>query len=228
MKSYLSEFIGTFGFVLTGWGAVVFARPFIGYPGVAIAFGLAYAAFCFAFPKGHFNPAATVAAALSGHFHTKSKLLTALNVLGYTIVQTAGACASVALVQYVYSGKTGYVPQETMNIYLIDRYTLPAAFCLESVLSFLFLTVFVRTYHNKALACGAFITVAYLLSFPVTKGGINPARSTATALFGGEEALAQLPLFWGSAMIAAVIVGLACNPLIERLFRKKKEEEENP
>ena len=225
MKSYFSELVGTFGFVLIGWGSVIFARPFIGYLGVSMAFGLAYTAFCFAFPKGHFNPAATVAAALSGHFHAKSKLLTFLTVSGYAAVQTAGACAAVALVQYVYAGKTGYVPQETMNIYLIDRYTLSAAFCLEAVLNILFLTVFVKTYHNKAIACGAMITVAYLLSFPVTKGGINPARSTATALFGGEEALAQLVWFWGTALIAAVIVGIACNPSIERLIRKKKDEE---
>ena len=30
----------------------------------------------------------------------------------------------------------------------------------------------------------------------------------------------------GSALTAALIVGIACNPLIERLFKRKKDEEE--
>ena len=228
MKAYLSEFIGTFGFVLIGWCSVVLARPFIGYLGVSMAFGMAYAAFCHAFPEGHFNPAATVAAALSGGFRSRNKLLTALNAAGYIVVQTAGACAAIALVQFVYAGKTGYVPQESVNIYLIDRYTLSAAFWLETTLNLLFLTVFLnasRAPAQKAAACGALITAAYLLSFPVTKGAMNPAFSTAKALFGDEEALSQLSLFWKASLTAAVITGAACNPAIGKLFGEKDEKD---
>ena len=224
VKTYLSEFIGTFGFVLIGWGAVIFARPFIGYLGVSMAFGMAYAAFCFMFPEGHFNPAATVAAALSGHFRCSGKLRTILNTLGVILTQVAGACAAVALVQFVLSGKTGYVSAETVNIYIIDRYTLPAAFCLEGVLNILFLCVFLATGNDKIskpVACGSFLTAAYLLSYPVTKGALNPARTTATALFGGEEALAQLPLFWGVSLAAAVLAGCAYNPKIKKTFKKE-------
>ena len=224
VKNYFSEFIGTLGFVLIGWGAVVFARPFIGYLGVSMAFGMAYAAFCFAFPEGHFNPAATVAAVLSGHFRSGGKIKTFLSALGYILFQTAGACSAVALICFIQSGKIGYVHQEMVNIYLIDRYTLSSAFCLEAVLSFLFLSVFLNTYKNngyKASSCGFLLTALYLLSYPVTKGGLNPARSTATALFAGEEALAQLPVFWGSALIAALIAGIIYNPQIGKLFRKK-------
>ena len=229
MKAYLSEFIGTFGFVLIGWSAVILARPFIGYLGVSMAFGMAYAAFCHAFPEGHFNPAATVAATLSGRFCARNKLLTVLNALGYIAVQTAAAFAAIALVQFVYAGKTGYVPQESINIYVIDRYTLSAAFCLEAVLSFLFSVVFLSTSRapaQKAAACGVLITAACLLSFPVTKGGMNPAFSTAKAFFGGEEAVAQLMLFWKASLTAAVIAGIAYNPVTGKIFRKKENEKD--
>lgn len=224
MKTYLSEFIGTFGFVLIGWGAVIFARPFIGYLGVSMAFGMAYAAFCFMFPEGHFNPAATVAAVFSGHFRHSGKIRTILNALGIILIQVAGACAAVALIQFVLSGKTGYVSPETVNIYIIDRYTLPAAFCLEGVLNILFLCVFLATGNDKVskpVACGFFLTAAYLLSYPVTKGALNPAKTTATALFGGEEALAQLPLFWGVSLIAAIITGIMYNVNFRLSLRKK-------
>lgn len=224
MKHYFSEFIGTFGFVFIGLGSVVFAAPFIGYLGISIAFGLAYAAVCFAFPDGHFNPAATIAAALSGRFCAHSKIGTALKVLGYILTQTAGACAAAAVVYLVYSGKTGYVPQGMAGANIVNRYTLSAAFYLETVLFFLFLCVFLGTYENKShqpIACGFFITAAYLLSYPVTKGALNPARTTAAALFGGEDALAQQPFFWKAALVASLIAGIIYNPQIGKLFKRK-------
>lgn len=226
MKNYLAEFTGTFGFVFIGWGSVLFAKPFIGYLGISMAFGMAYAAMCFAFPNGHFNPAATVASALSGVFHTGGKLRTFFNTLGYILMQTVGAIAADAAVQFIYSGKTGYVHQEAINSYIVDRYTLSAAFYLELILNFLFAAIFLNTYHNKTnkpIACGLFITTAYLFSYPVTKGAVNAARTTATALFGGEEAAAQLPVFWGASIAAAVIAGIVYNSFIGDLFRKKEK-----
>lgn len=224
MKHYFSEFIGTFGFVFIGWGAAVFAAPFIGYLGISIAFGLAYAAMSLAFPAGHFNPAATLAAALAGRFASQSKIKTVLNVLGYVLIQTAGACAAAALINFVYSGRIGYIPQEIAGINIVKRYSLSAAFYLELILNFLFLILFLKTFDDKsgkAFSCGFFITAAYLLSYPVTRGAINPARTTATALFGCEEAINQLPVFWGSALAAALLAGLIYNKRLSKIFTKE-------
>lgn len=224
VKHYLFEFIGTFGFVFIGWGTIVFAAPFVGYLGISMAFGLAYAAMSLAFRDGHFNPAVTVAAALSGQFAAGNKSRTALNVIGFILTQIAGACAAAASVYFIYSGKTGYVYQGAAGLNIIDRYTLSSAFYLETLLCFLFVCLFLETAgesQNRPLACGFFITTAYLLSYPVTKGAFNPARSTATALFGTEDALAQLPLFWGASLTAAVLAGLIYNPAVRRLLRKK-------
>jgi len=219
VKLYLYEFVGTFGFVFLGWGTIVFAAPFVGYLGISAAFGLAYTAMCFAFPDGHFNPAATAAAALSGRFHTKNKIRTFLNTLGFILTQIAGAYAAAVSVYYIYSGKTGYVPQGLAGINIVDRYTLSAAFYLEAILNILFLCVFLSTYGDskkRPLACGLLIAAALLLSYPATKGSLNLARTTATSLLNGEEAMKQLPIFWGAALAAAVITGVLFNPVINR------------
>ncbi|MBO4520240.1 MAG: aquaporin [Alphaproteobacteria bacterium] len=234
MKLYLYEFVGTFGFVFLGWGTVVFAAPFVGYLGISVAFGLAYAALCFAFSGGHFNPAATIAAALSGRFRAKRKYGTLLKTLVFILIQIAGAYAAAVSVYYIYSGKMGFVPQGLPGVNIVERYTLSAAFYLETLLNILFLCVFLGTYDNaktQSLACGLLITAAFLLSYPVTRGAMNPARTTATSLLGGEEAIAQLPLFWEAALTAAVITGLFYNQAIRRkitsAFAHKEKGTEN-
>lgn len=220
MKNYFAEFAGTFGFVFIGCGAVIFAAPFIGYLGISIAFGLAFCAMMYAFPGHHFNPAITVAAAVSGTFKGRRVWITVLKVIGVILAQTAGACAAAAVLYAVYSGKTGYVSQGIFAANIIDRYTLRSAFYLETILSFLFLCVFFGSNARKehqSIALGFTLTAAYLLSYPVTRGSLNPARTTAAALFSGEPAaMEQLKLFWTAAMLAAVTAGLLFNPAVNR------------
>jgi aquaporin Z len=46
------------------------------------------------------------------------------------------------------------------------------------------------------------------MAIPVTNASLNPARSTATAIFGGSEALSALWLFWVAPILGGVIGGL--------------------
>ena len=63
-----------------------------------------------------------------------------------------------------------------------------------------------RRWHPLAVG---FATVAlYLLAIPVSGGGLNPARSLATALFGGTDALLQLWIFWVAPILGAVLGGV--------------------
>ena len=48
-----------------------------------------------------------------------------------------------------------------------------------------------------------------MIGIPVTNVSVNPARSTAPALFVGDWALAQLWLFWVAPLVAAALAGLA-------------------
>ena len=49
----------------------------------------------------------------------------------------------------------------------------------------------------------------HLISIPVTNTSVNPARSTAVAIFQGSWALSQLWLFWAAPLLGAVVGALA-------------------
>lgn len=52
------------------------------------------------------------------------------------------------------------------------------------------------------------LTLIHLTSIPVTNTSVNPARSTAVAVFVGDWALAQLWLFWVAPLIGGVLGAL--------------------
>jgi len=58
------------------------------------------------------------------------------------------------------------------------------------------------------VAIGLGLTLVHLIGIPVTNLSVNPARSTAPALFVGGWAIAQLWLFWVLPMLGAVAAGL--------------------
>jgi aquaporin Z len=45
------------------------------------------------------------------------------------------------------------------------------------------------------------------VSIPVTNTSVNPARSTATAVFAGGWALQQLWLFWVAPIVGGILGG---------------------
>ena len=65
------------------------------------------------------------------------------------------------------------------------------------------------------LAIGLALTLIHLISIPVTNTSVNPARSTATALFVGDWALQQLWMFWLAPVIGAAIAGFVYKAVME-------------
>jgi len=61
------------------------------------------------------------------------------------------------------------------------------------------------------LAIGLSLTLIHLVSIPVTNTSVNPARSTAQAIFVGGWALAQLWLFWIAPLVGGSLAGLVYN-----------------
>ena len=66
---------------------------------------------------------------------------------------------------------------------------------------------------DYALVMGVAYAAASAMSFPVTGASINPARATGIAVFAQgqgltQEPLAQLWVFWVTAILAAAIVAL--------------------
>jgi len=58
------------------------------------------------------------------------------------------------------------------------------------------------------IAIGLGLTLIHLISIPVTNTSVNPARSTAPALFAGGWALGQLWLCWLAPIVGAAIAGI--------------------
>jgi len=59
------------------------------------------------------------------------------------------------------------------------------------------------------------LTFIHLIAIPVSNASVNPARSTATAIFGGAEALQALWLFWVAPIVGGVIGGIVSKWLRE-------------
>jgi aquaporin Z len=89
-----------------------------------------------------------------------------------------------------------------------------AALLCEVIMTAMFVIVIMGATHRRApagfapIAIGLGLTLIHLISIPVTKTSVNPARSTGVALFAGSGAISQLWLFWIAPLIGGAIGGL--------------------
>jgi glycerol uptake facilitator-like aquaporin len=96
----------------------------------------------------------------------------------------------------------------------------PRCFVAEVVLTCFFLIIIMGATDRRApsgfapIAIGLGLTLIHLIGIPVTNLSVNPARSTAPALFVGGWALAQLWLFW----LAPIIGGALGAALYAQIF----------
>jgi len=94
------------------------------------------------------------------------------------------------------------------------HFPMAQVFVTEVVITALFLLVIVSVTSKNApagfapIAIGLALVLFHLVAIPVTNASLNPARSTATAIFGGSEALNSLWLFWVAPIVGGIIGGL--------------------
>ncbi|EKO3406611.1 aquaporin Z [Vibrio fluvialis] len=223
MNKYIAEMFGTFWLVLGGCGSAVLAAGFpdvgIGLLGVALAFGLTVLTMAFAIGHisgCHLNPAVTVGLWVGGRFSAK-------DVIPYIVFQVIGGVIAAAILYVIASGQTGFdvaasgFAANGFGDHSPGGYSLTAALVSEVVMTAMFLLVIMGATDIRApqgfapIAIGLCLTLIHLISIPVTNTSVNPARSTAVALFVGDWAISQLWLFW-----LAPIVGGALGALIYR------------
>lgn len=216
-----AEFLGTAWLVLGGCGSAVLAAAFpglgIGFMGVALAFGLTVVTMAYVaapISGAHFNPAVTVGLAFGGRFPWSE-------VVQYVVVQVLGGIVAAAILYVIATGKAGAdigaFATNGYGAHSPGKYGLLAAAVTEVVMTFGFVTVILGVTDKRAaafsaaapLAIGLTLTLIHLISIPVTNTSVNPARSTAPALFVGGAALEQLWLFWVAPLAGAAIAGLA-------------------
>ena len=98
-------------------------------------------------------------------------------------------------------------------------YSLLACFVAEVVLTAFFLLVILGSTDERApkgfapIAIGLGLTLIHLISIPVTNTSVNPARSTAVAIFAGGWAVQQLWLFWVAPILGGILGGFISDAL---------------
>lgn len=211
-----AECIGSFLLVFATAAAIFSSTGGVSAP---LAVGLAAAAGMVAFgyvSGGHFNPAVSLGSAAAGR--TSWKVLPV-----YVVAQLIGALLAFLILWVVFQGVPPEIaqPSDIFNA-LANGYgpdyqlglPLASALLAEVVGSALLVAVFLGASKGRIPAVSAAfavgVTYAVLLTFlaPITGGSLNPARSTAAALFAGTDALEQLWLFWVAPILGALITGL--------------------
>lgn len=230
MKKYLAEFIGTFWLVLGGCGSAVLAAAFpdvgIGLLGVSLAFGLTVMTMAYAIGHisgCHLNPAVTVGLWAGGRFPAKE-------VAPYILAQVVGGIVGAGALYLIATGKAGFdvaggFASNGFGDHSPGGYGMVAALVAEVVMTMMFILIIMGATDKRApagfapIAIGLGLTLIHLISIPVTNTSVNPARSTAVAIFVGDWAVAQLWLFW-----VAPIVGGALGAVIYRFIATSDEE----
>jgi aquaporin Z len=214
-RKLAAEFFGTFWLVFGGCGSAVLAAGFpqlgIGFMGVAFAFGLTVLTMAYAvggISGGHFNPAVSLGLAIANRFEWRE-------LIPYWIAQVIGGLVAAAVLYTIASGapefKAGGFASNGYGDLSPGHYSLLAAFLTETVLTAAFLVIILGSTSKAApagfapIAIGLGLTLIHLVSIPVTNTSVNPARSTAVALFAQTGATGQLWLFWVAPLIGAAI-----------------------
>lgn len=210
-RQLAAEFVGTFALVFAGCGAIMVdtrTGGALGQVGIAISFGLVIMAMIYAVGHvsgAHFNPAVSVAFALTRHFPWP-------RVLAYWAAQVAGAVTAAAILR----GSLGEIADVGA--------TLPSgsdgqAFLWELILTFFLMFVIMAVATDSravgeaaAIAIGGTVGLDAMFGGPITGASMNPARSLGPGLVSGE-----LDAIW--VYLLAPIAGAVLAGLVYQLIR---------
>ncbi len=216
MKKYVAESFGTFWLVLGGCGSAVLAAGFpelgIGFAGVALAFGLTVLTMAFAIGHisgCHLNPAVSIGLWAGGRFPGNQ-------LAPYITAQVIGGIVGATVLYVIASGNVDFslangFASNGYGEHSPGGYSMTAALVTEVVMTMMFILVIMGATDKRApaglapVAIGLCLTLIHLISIPVTNTSVNPARSTAVAIFAGDWAISQLWLFWLAPIVGAVL-----------------------
>jgi len=183
-RACVAELIGTFALVFAGAGAVMVdaKTAALGHVGVAITFGLVIMVMIYAVGHvsgAHFNPAVSLAFAVTRHFPWPRVAL-------YWLAQLVGALLAAALLR-ASLGNLAHVGA-----------TLPAgsdgqSFVWEIVLTaFLMFVIMAVATDTRAvgeaaaIAVGGTVGLDAMFGGPISGASMNPARSAGPAILSGD------------------------------------------
>jgi len=178
-----AEALGTFFLVLIGPGAVMvnaYSNGAVSHVGVGLAFAFVVLALIYTLGHisgAHINPAVTVA-------FWSVKRFPASEVIPYIAAQCSGAVLA-SLLSRAALGRAGAVGATLPSV------SVPSAFAIEWLLSFVLMLVIMAVATDKrvadgfaAIAVGLTVGFCALVGGPLTGASMNPARSLGPALAG--------------------------------------------
>lgn len=185
MQKLAAEFLGAFGLVFAGTGAIVINATTggaIGHAGIALTFGLIVMSMIYTFGDisgAHLNPAVTTAFAAAGRLAWKE-------VPGYAAAQLGGAIAASGLLKILF-------PNDSTLGATLPRNLPMQSLVLEIVLTFLLMLVILSVSTGAkekgitaGVAIGGVIALEAMFAGPICGASMNPARSLAPALVSGQ------------------------------------------
>jgi aquaporin Z len=213
-RKLLAELVGTFVFFLIGLMSILSTKAFPGGPDlVVIAFGFGLGLFAAiqiagAVSGGHFNPAVTLAAVLD-------KRLDPMTGVGYVVAQLIGGIAAAAfvLVMSNQAAVAGTVTGHPASISDIQAVVIEAVF--TAIFIAVILTVTKLDPGKAGFVIPLTLVVIHLALVPITGSSVNPARSLASALIGGD-----LTSIW--VYIVGPLIGAVGGWAVYRLLLDKR------
>jgi len=205
LRACVAELIGTFALVFAGAGAVMVdaKTAALGHVGVAITFGLVIMVMIYAVGHvsgAHFNPAVSLAFAVTRHFPWPRVAL-------YWLAQLVGALLAAALLR-ASLGNLAHVGA-----------TLPAgsdgqSFVWEIVLTaFLMFVIMAVATDTRAvgeaaaIAVGGTVGLDAMFGGPISGASMNPARSAGPAILSGD--LRALWIYLVAPVVGAMVGAIA-------------------
>jgi aquaporin Z len=216
MKILVAELIGTMILVIGGPGAAVLSGKSIGQHGIALAFGLALLVAVYAIgPVSgcHINPAVTVGLWLM-------RKTDGVKVPYYLVGQFLGAAVGGLVVFGIANDLDGFDAKNNFAAngwgdFSPGGYGFAAMVIVEILLTAFLVFVVLSTTHRSfpaaqsGIVIGLTLTLIHLVSIPVDNTSVNPARSFATAIFAGSDAMKQLWAFIVFPIVGAFVGVLA-------------------
>ena len=215
-KVLAAEFMGAFVWVAAVCGFSMISFGGAGGSGpLGVAFGVGLSVMVMAYTVGpisggHFNPAVTLGIWAAGRFRAKG-------IAPYIIAQVIGGAAAALVFYIILSSQAGWSPggfaSNGYGAHSPRGFSMAAALITELVQTAFVVFVILQVTRPKApagvapIAVGLTLAAMHIISIPVTNTSLNPARSTATALFAEGWALEQLWLFWVAPIAGGLIGG---------------------
>lgn len=219
-------FAANFGGSEAGYAAPGGTSLGVGFVGVSLAVGITVIAGAYAFGPisgGHFNPAVTFGLAAAGRFPWRG-------VLPYIVAQIVGGLVATTLIVLIgLFGPDGWLSDAQDGGFASNGFGeaspggfgIGAAIIVEVLFTALFVIIILGVTHSTrgsnfaGLAIGLALVLIHLAIIPIDNASVNPARSIATAVYGGGVALSQLWVFLVFPIIGGLIAGFAYRALFD-------------